>query len=166
MRLFKKRKKNIEPNNNAISDKVAGRIAGVGIKIQKTFADFMNTIFSGMPAGKLKIILVIFCICGGGYSIYLIGDTIFGSANKKPILKIDPIEVPRHYNRAGDEMLIPENYVDQETYKQIKDFQRYMDSLKLDKKGRIIYDSILLNRPGLMDSAKLLEEIYLSQQIK
>jgi len=51
-----------------------------------------------------------------------------------------------------------------EAYKRLQLFKKYMDSLRIDKDGKRIYDSILLARPGMMDSVAVLEKMYLKQQ--
>jgi hypothetical protein len=45
-------------------------------------------------------------------------------------------------------------------YDKVVAFRKYMDSLNATAKGRKIYDSINLARPGLLDSAKVLEKLY------
>ena len=46
MWLFKKKKKELQSEEKTtISDKVAGKIAGVGIKAQRLFAERMNKLF-------------------------------------------------------------------------------------------------------------------------
>ncbi len=63
MWLFKKQKKNDEENGNtSMSDKVAGKIAGAGIRVQGYFAKGMNKIFKNMNNKKLKVLLLVFCI--------------------------------------------------------------------------------------------------------
>ncbi len=71
MCLFKKQKNKEENNANrsSMSDKVAGKIACVGIRVQRVFAEGMNKIFRNMNTKKLKGFLILFCICAGGYSI-------------------------------------------------------------------------------------------------
>ena len=71
------------------------------------------------------------------------GDTKVGG-------KIDNVHVPEHFDKSGDEIM--ENPVSVEMYQQIQEYKRYMDSL-----GEPI-------RPSLLDSIKILEEIYLQQQ--
>jgi len=51
-----------------------------------------------------------------------------------------------------------------EVYQRLQLFRKYMDSLH--KNSKWIYDSILLARPGMMDSVAILEKMYLSQQNK
>jgi hypothetical protein len=143
-------KKNKE---NPWSDKAARKIAGAGIKIQSKFSDFMNKLFAGMNVKKLRTILIVFCLSCGGYSVYLIANAIF--SKKQTPLKIDQVDVPKHFDRTGDETIIPETYVDEETYLKIQAFKKSS-----------FYDSTIQARPGLLDSIAMLEEIYHSQKIK
>lgn len=162
MWLFKKKKKPAdEGNSETTSDKVASKIAGAGIKAQKLFADKMNKVFEGMTNKRIKIVLTIFCLAAGGYSLYLLGNAVFSPSQKQPSFKIEQASIPKHINKAGDETILQEATVDEETFNKIRDFKKYMDSIKIYKKAE--YDSILINRPGLMDSVQMLEQIYLSQ---
>ncbi|WP_276502895.1 hypothetical protein [Terrimonas pollutisoli] len=158
------RKRNKEQKENPLQDKVAGTIAGAGIKMQSKFTDFMNKLFAGMNIKKLKTFLIAFCLSCGGYSIYLIANAIFSSDKKQRSFQIDQVEVPKHFDKAGDEIIPPESYVDKETYRKIQRFKQYMDSLQINKSK--LYDSIMIARPGLMDSILMLEEIYNSQKLK
>ena len=74
------------------------------------------------------------------------------------------MDIPKHFDKTGDETVMPDATVDEQTYLQIQDFRKYMDSLKLNRTNE--YDSILQARPGLMDSVQVLEQIYLSQKQK
>lgn len=165
MWLYKAKQKDKETVEKVtVSDKVAGKIAGLGIKVQQLFAEKMNRVFMNTDFKRLKIILIIFCICAGGYSIYLIANSVISPDKKQNSFEVQQMDVPKHFDKAGDENLIPEAYVDEETWQQIKQFRNYMDSLK--QKRRNEYDSILQARPGLMDSVQMLEQIYLSQKQK
>jgi hypothetical protein len=44
----------------------------------------------------------------------------------------------------------------------VRAFERMMDSLRQDSRGASIYDSILVARPGILDSAKKAEAFFLS----
>lgn len=165
MWLYKGKQKDKETVDKVtVSDKVAGKIAGLAIKLQQLFAEKMNRIFMKTDFKRLKIILIIFCIGAGGYSIYLIANSVISPDRKQNSFEVQQMDVPKHFNKTGDENLIPEAYVDEEIYQQIKQFGNYMDSLK--QKRRNEYDSILQARPGLMDSVQMLEQIYLSQKQK
>lgn len=165
MWLYKAKQKDKETEEKVtVSDKVAGKIAGLGIKVQQLFAEKMNRVFMNTDFKRLKIILIIFCIGAGGYSIYLIANSVISPDRKQNSFEVQQMDVPKHFDKTGDENLIPEAYVDEETWQQVKQFRNYMDSLK--QKRRNEYDSILQARPGLMDSVQMLEQIYLSQKQK
>ena len=165
MWLFKKRKESAKDAiKSSMSDKVAGKIAHVGIRVQTKFAISMNKLFSNMPVKKLNVFLIVFCLSCGGYSIYLIANAIFSSDKKQSSFKVDQVNVPKHFDKTGDEINQSENYIDEDTYKQLQEFKRYMDSLQTNKSK--LYDSIMIARPGLMDSVLVLEQIYNSQKLK
>jgi hypothetical protein len=165
MWLYRRKQKDKETGDKVTaSDKVAEKIAVAGIKLQQLIAERMNRIFMKTDFKRLKIILILFCICAGGYSIYLVANSILSPEKRQTGFEIQQMDVPRHFDKTGDENLIPEAYVDEETYQHVKQFMNYMDSLK--QKRRSEYDSILQARPGLMDSVQMLEQIYLSQQQK
>lgn len=158
------RKRNKEPKENKLQDKVAGKIAGAWIRLQTKLSERMNKLFSKMSVKKLKVILVVFCLGCGGYSIYLMVNAIVSPDKKQPSFKVDQVDVPKHFDETGDEIIQPESYVDEGTYQQIQGFKEYLDSLKTNKSK--LYDSIMVARPGLMDSILALEEIYNSQKLK
>ena len=165
MWLFKKKKKEVQSDDKTtVSDKVAGKIAGVGIKAQQLFAEKMNRIFMKTNFKRLKLLLIFFCVSAGGYSIYLIVNSVFSPERKQKALEIQQLDIPKNFNKSGDETIMPEATRDEQTYLQIQDFRKYMDSLKLNRTNE--YDSILQARPGLMDSVQVLEQIYLSQKQK
>ena len=165
MWLFKKKKKEVQSDDKTtVSDKVAGKIAGVGIKAQQLFAEKMNRLFMKTDFKRLKLILIFFCVSAGGYSIYLIANSVFSPERKQKAFEIQQMDIPKHFNKTGGETVMPEATVDEQTYLQIQDFRKYMDSLKLNRTNE--YDSILQARPGLMDSVQVLEQIYLSQKQK
>lgn len=165
MWLFKKKKKELQSEEKTtMSDKVAGKIAGVGIKAQQLFAEKMNRTSMKTDFKRLKLILIFFCVSAGGYSIYLIADSVFSPERKQKTFEIQQMDIPKHFDKTGDETVMPDATVDEQTYLQIQDFRKYMDSLKLNRTNE--YDSILQARPGLMDSVQVLEQIYLSQKQK
>jgi hypothetical protein len=164
MWLSKKKKKDTAENCKTISDKVAGKIAGAGIKMQQLFAGKMNKLFENMNVKRIKILLIGFCVIAGGFSLYLLANSIFQKDNKQQVFKIEQVDVPKHFDKTGDEIITPEAVIDERTYLQIRYFKKYMDSIQVHRKRE--YDSILVNRPGLLDSVQMLEQIYLSQKQK
>ncbi len=145
--MFFKRKKKVV-KENPLQDKVAGKIAGVFIKIQVGFAKMMNKYFGTMKTQHIKLWLLAFCIISGGLSIYFFAEAIV--SKPKPKFRIDQVRVPKHFDKSGDEVM--ENVLPEDIFRQIQDYKRHMDSI-----GEPI-------RPGLADSMRVLEEIYFQQQ--
>ena len=139
--MFWKRKDKT-PKENPLRDKVAGKIAGSMLKVQTFFAMKMNKI------KDLKLFLVIFCLVSGGLSIYFFVNAIV--SKPKQTFKVEPIRMLQHFDKTGDEVM--ENVMPADIYQQIQDYKKYMDSI-----GQPI-------RPGMLDSMRILEEIYLQQQ--
>lgn len=165
MRLFRFRRQKVRESRAVVSDKVAGRMVQAIQWLQNGFVGMMNRCISGLSIRSLRVVVVVFCVLGGGASLYILGRAVFGKV-EKPLMQIEPIKTPEHVNRAGDEATIGDAAVDQATYQQIVRFRKYLDSLKDVRSGKPVYDSILFYRPGLLDSMRILEEIYLSQQNK
>lgn len=133
------------------TDKTAGKIARAGMKLQTTFASAMNKMFSNMPSKKLKILLVTFCLVSGGFSLYLVFASIFGSS-KNGSVQIEQITVPKHINRPAGEIDPTDNTIDDETYQEVQHYKHYMDST-----GQPIGS-------GLADSIRMLEQLYHEQK--
>lgn len=162
MWLFKRKAKSRVDNTEHRS---VGTKIGRGImKVQTAFAKRMNAAAAGLPVKKLKRNLVIFCLVSGGFSIYLAMNGLFGSNHRSNAITIDQASVPKHFDKSGDEIRNPQNIIDEDLYQQVRMFRVYMDSLQKNNKPG--YDSIILLRPGLIDSIQTIEEIYLSQKIK
>jgi hypothetical protein len=158
--LHKKKKIGIE---NPLKEKAATGIAKFLLKVQTKFSDFMNGQTKNISPKGLKLIVIVFCVFGGGFSIYLIAEAIWKTDKAQPGLKIEKVNFPKYYDNNNDAELQSDQYVDQETYQRILFFESYMDSLMQTESGRKIHDSILLARPGLPDSIAMLKEIYQSK---
>ncbi|MFT3678666.1 MAG: hypothetical protein QM791_00250 [Ferruginibacter sp.] len=159
--LFRKKKE--KSTDQPLKEKAAKGIARFLLSIQSKFADAMNAGTKHIPSKKMKMLLVAFCLFSGGFSIYLVANAILKPDEKQPAFKVDQMNVPKYYDRSGDEYFQADQYVDKETYQSIGSFEQYMDSLQRSETGKKIHDSILIARPGLMDSIKMLKEIYHSQ---
>jgi hypothetical protein len=159
--VFKKRRS--KSNEQPMQDKAAKGIAKLLLSIQMSFTNLMNRITKNMSIKSIKILLILFCLFGGGFSIYLVAAAILKPDSRQPELKIDRVNVPKYYDKSGNETLQSDQYVDQETYHQIQEYELFMDSLGKTQSGLRLRDSILLTRPGLADSIRMLKEIYQSQ---
>lgn len=128
--------------NKEIKDKVARKIAGSILDFQLSFSNRMNKLRS------LKMILISFCLVSGSLSIYFLADAIVNKS--KPGIKVDRIRTPRPIYAPFEDMYNED--IPDEIYQGIQEYKMYMDSI----------DEPV--RPGLADSMRVLEEMYLQQQ--
>lgn len=164
LHLKKNKQTDSSQKNAAFRNTVAEKIAGILLNGQVKFCNVVNTYLSKMSIQKLKIMLITFCVGAGGYSIYLIGNSIAGGGKKEEVNKVGRLSLPKHFRRTGDELSVKGNYIDDKSFNKIEQVKNYLDSLKLSNKK--IYDSILRARPLLLDSISILEAIYYSQKQK
>ena len=140
------------------SDKLAEKIAWTFIKVQKRFAYKMNNAFKTMNIKRLKIVLAFFCLISGSVSLYLIINALTTHPRVNDAFRVDQANIPKHFDKTGEETSQAESVVDEYTYEQIQVFKTYMDSLKNAESS--LFDSIVLARPYLMDSIRALEQLY------
>jgi len=162
MWLFKRKGK---AQTDSIEDKSIGtRIGKNVVKLQTAFAKRINAAVAKVPVRALKRNLIIFCVVSGGFSAYLALNGLFGKNTKSNAITIDQASVPKYFDKSGDDVNNVQSIIDEDLMQQVRTFRHYVDSLKLNDKNS--YDSIMSARPGLIDSIRTIEEIYLTQQIK
>lgn len=106
-------------------------------------------------------ILFCFTVFTASCSIYLIASSFSGSTTKNiPLIPITkPMSpVPLRENPVG-----PPVMGSQTDFEKIIRFGRYIDSLGRSPTGMKIRDSLLQDRPGLLDSLAIVENYYYSQ---
>ena len=161
MLFSRKNKKGIEFNYSKVRDKVAKGIAGFLLSIQNRFASFMSAITNNLNKKAKQVYLAIFCLVFGGLSLYAFIEAFQNSERAVNSIKPAQISMPKYYDRTGTET--EGLTVSDKEINRINRFKKYMDSLSHSVKGRGVYDSILKARPGLMDSIKIIEQLYYSQ---
>lgn len=154
MWLFMKTKRN--GFKSSVSDKAAQTLASMCNRLQSRFAKRMNKTVGNMNTKRLKTTVILFAVVFGSVSLYLVINAVTRPAVAK--FSVDQVNIPKHFNKAGDEETIGTDYVDEETARNIAAFSQYMDSLKTFRRPQ--YDSIITTRPYLMDSVAMLEQVY------
>lgn len=149
-----------QDDKSMMKDKVAKGVAKIILKMQSGFAKFMGQHTAKVSSFGLKVWLAVFFLSGSSLSIYFI-FAAFSKKEQSKTIKIDRLSVPSYYNKNGDEPVQPDFFISKREYEEMLSFKNYMDSLHRSKGS--IYDSIMLNRPGLMDSVNKLEQIYQQQ---
>lgn len=159
--LFKKSKKTETTETDGCSDRILKEIVKTCLGIQNCWAQWMDRSTKHLSRKTLIILLLAFIVLAGGYSINLIGQSLSG--NQTNSFSVTPIKKPGHVLQTGDAASQTNMIVRKMDYQGIIRFRGYMDSLTRSPEGKAAYDSIILSRPGLLDSIRLFEEIYQSQ---
>lgn len=124
------------------TDKLATKIAAKILFVQSWVSGQMNKM------KYLKLFLICFCVMSAGISSYVLIDAIVSKPKSK--IRIDHIKTPKPIYETDEEMY--DNKILDEVYQQIQDYKKFADST-----GEKI-------RPGLADSMRILEDMYLEQQ--
>ena len=154
--LFK-RKKFITPAN-PLQDKAAGMVVAKVLWLQGKFALFMDRKVNRLSVRSKKFGLMVFVGLSVLICVSILIETFTGS-HKASSLKIGHI----HKQSMSNGEVRVSSSIPESQYKRIVAFHYYMDSLSFSASGRKVYDSITRCRPGLLDSAKQLENLYHSQ---
>ena len=145
MRLF--RKHNPETKTST-TDKAAGWIANAILKLQGKFADKLDMASASWKRKQQWIFLYMICVVFGGLSTVCVIQSF--DKSKKGLSKPAAIKVPRNIYKERS-VKITEN-----EFKKVQAFKRSLDSASKKK--------LLEERPGLMDSLEMVEQLYYSQK--
>lgn len=157
-RLFRKQKKKPITDEHSSQQRIADYIVSKILRLQRRWAGYMQRWSETFSTRSKRVILVLFCLCTGGYSAYIAVSSIGGKS--KSYFSVTPIRTPINITRTGDENTKSSKLISQRDYDNILLFQKYMDSLSHTRKGRKIADSIMMARPGLADTIHQLEQLY------
>ncbi len=159
--LFGKNKKQKAVVENTAQDRIAKNIVGKLLRLQQRWAAFMQCHTERLSVKWKVIILFLFCLYSGWLSILFIADSL--SNNAAVSIHVIQVKTPQHIGKSGDEKNSAITIVSEGENEKMRHFRYYMDSLARSPSGKKIYDDILIDRPGLMDSIILIENIYQSQ---
>jgi hypothetical protein len=138
MYMFQRKK---YKDDNKLQDKVAGKLAATLLNVQVRVSNRMNRL------KNLKWLVILFCMLSGSLSIFFLAEALVSVPKKQ--LHIDRVRIPQHLHQPEDTLIRPA--IPADIIQQLQDYKRYMDSM-----GETI-------RPGLLDSMRVLEEIYSEQ---
>jgi hypothetical protein len=106
------------------------------------------------------LILFLFIVFTGGCSIYVIVTSFSGNTTKNLI--VIPITKPTNSVPKNEKSIPVNSIISKVEFEKIIRFRRYMDSLGRSPTGKKTHDSIVLYRPGLLDSLTIIENHYYS----
>ena len=155
--LSYKRKKNKNLHSDA-QDRIANGIVLKCMRIQSKWADYLQGKTERLSSRVKKYGLIGFCVLFGGFSLYLTINGFNKRSSKK--FSVAPIIVPEHTGKAGEQNTRATIIITKKEFQKIERFRHYMDSLGQSVAGREVRNSILRFRPGLMDSIRLIQNLY------
>lgn len=154
MKLFEKKKE----NDNQTKPNVLSKGIQAGYKrVQGGWANWMMRRTEHFSHRTWIMLLILFVLSTSTYCIYVVVNAITSKGNNS--ITITRIKKPKHTTETGEAQAGVAGMSEAE-YNRIKKFRLYMDSLAQSPSGKILYDSITLRRPGLMDSVQLIEQLY------
>lgn len=159
--LFRNKKKQKAAEKQEMQDQLLKSIVHTCLKWQSRWAVWMQQKTEKLSGKGKLVVLLIFVLLTGSYSIYLIGKSFSG--NRTPSFSIISIKRPAHIQEDGDEAEHTNAVISKSEYERIHWFKQYMDSIGGSPSGKALHDSIVAHRPGLMDSIQIIENIYQSQ---
>lgn len=162
--LFKKRTKPEHQDGSYAKDKLATGLVQKCIEVKSKWADYLQRKTNKLSSSTKKYCLLLFCFLSVTCSIWLIVQSFDGTKTKRLI--VVPISVPAHPVETGEEKLRSYAMITRKEFLRLERFRRYMDSLGGSLSGLRIRDSMLLARPKLMDSIRLIEYLYRLQSPK
>ncbi|MEJ7737003.1 MAG: hypothetical protein WKF97_06215 [Chitinophagaceae bacterium] len=162
--LFKHTTNKKENRQNVVQDRIATGIFIRTIRIQERYAGLMQRKSEHLSMPVKKYLLIAFCFLSSAYSIYIIAES-FG-IQEQTSFSFQTIISPQHIGKAGNEIMNPNTLVTLKENQKVQRFLYYMDSLAQTSSGKKIHYRILTSRPGLMDSIRLIENMYHIQSLK
>ncbi len=149
--------------NNAVTgtrDSIWQKFEQANLRLQHKCAQWLE--YKTAHFSRLNWILVLFTfiVFTGGCSIYLIVNSF--SNNKSKNITITPITKPTNLIPSKEKSRELNAIISKTELEKITSFRKYMDSLGHSPTGKKTHDSIVLNRPGLLDSLTIVENYYYS----
>ena len=105
--------------------------------------------------------LVFFCVVFGGSSIAVVIHAV--TVKNEPV-HIATIAKPSRAGHLNEAFVPKDSVITKAEYDKVMRVKNLLLGLQADSAGRIKFDSIMLDRPQLMDSIALFEKMYLSQK--
>jgi hypothetical protein len=128
---------------------------------QTKWAKWMGKRTENLSRRTLILLLLLFITLTGSHSIFLIRKSVSG--NPANPVSATGVKIPKHVTKSRRVVPQQDITVNNDVFQRITQFREYMDSLARSQDGKAMYDSIVTNRPGLLDSIKLVEKIYRPQ---
>ena len=163
--FFSHRKyKDGQHRGNQLRDRTAAGIVQRCTSVQAAWANRMQQKWDKLPGCAKRYWLLLFCMLSTGANLLVVVHSLritYGHG-----LDVIPIRVPAHATSVNKVSVHTQEPTGNDEFRGIEKFRFYLDSLNRSEAGQRLRDSMLHTRPGLMDSIRVLENIYRSQFFK
>ena len=161
-KVLKKRKLAEGEARPSIIRKMKGKL-GV---VQHRWADKLQEKSERLSLTGKKLMLGVFLAVFMGWSAYIAWQSL-SSSGRHSAMAVEPITISGSGNGAiTTPPFATHQGVSDKEYGAIQAFRHYLDSLGQTTQGRLWRDSLLKRRPGLLDSLRAIEEVYLRESKK
>ena len=133
------------------------------ITVQHKIADQLNERAAKWQPERIKVALILFCMVFGITSLAIMVKAIWVSKPNDTVA-VKPIKASWYIGHAKNATTVPEHFISKKEYSRLEQFRGYMDSLDSSANGKKIKDSILSQRPKLLDSLAMVEQLYNKQK--
>lgn len=155
-----KRNKKVLDKADSFQGNLLRKFEEANLRLQHKSAHWMEKKTAHLSRESWILILICFVVLTSGYSIHLmIGSFSDTMINVEPITTI----VKSTNGRQAAEKEKINVSISTAEYEKIVRFRRYMEGLGHSATGKKVHDSIMLYRPGLLDSLTIVEKYYHSQ---
>lgn len=142
---FNNKKKQEPAGLSEAQNRIARNIVYRCIRWQSKWAAWMQCKTEHLSGRGKIMVLSLFCLLAGGYSLYLITSSCSG----KPVLPLTRIGQPRQVQPPDDVIPRASVVIAGEEYQEMQRFRQSIDSLAQTSSGKKFNDSVLLFRkPG------------------
>lgn len=128
--------------------------------VKHWWAREMNRITSGLSREKLIVFLLVFTGFSSVISLSILYRGLISGTS--PVVSMDRISEQVYTHERRIKRASKSFFISPREYKSITGARQYLDSLKGSAEGKKKYDSIILGRPGFLDSLFFIENYYKS----
>jgi hypothetical protein len=161
LRFLKKRESKIR--DNADQPAIIKNAMEKLIAVQHRIADRLNERAALWQPERIKLALILFCLLFGITSLTIMAKAIW-RPNPDNSVTVKYVKMPEHIGHTANGITIPDHFISRKEYNRLEHFRVYMDNLDSSADGKKIKDSILSQRPKLLDSLVMVEQLYNKQK--
>ncbi|MBC5862874.1 hypothetical protein [Flavobacterium turcicum] len=156
---FKKKHKIKAKDEPNLKGHLIQKINEAIIRLQCKCAHWLEVKTAHLSPKSWIVLLVCFVGVTGTCCIYVINGSFSNTDNAMHIVKMTKTKA----TQPKKDLFKSDIPVSKTEFEKIIHFRKYMDSLGRSTTGKILYDRIARNRPGLLDSLSMIENYYYSQ---